>query len=86
MPSLQDYIDVDSQVDCTERMTDQEIVAEVLIDRLNPESDDEDQLSETPIDESNQYLRHKPFKLLSASDNSLFQWTTTLLLLRTLHG
>ena len=48
-PSLQDYIDVDNQVDCTERMTDQEIVAEVLNDRLNPESDDNDQLSETPI-------------------------------------
>ena len=33
MASLQDYIDVDNQVDCTERMTDQEIVAEVLNDR-----------------------------------------------------
>ena len=51
MPSLQDYIDVDSQVDCAERITDQEIVAEVLNDRLNPENDDDDQLSETPIDE-----------------------------------
>ena len=51
MSSLQDYIDVDNQVDCTERMTDQEIVAQVLNDRLNPESDDDDQLSETPIDE-----------------------------------
>ena len=43
-PSLQDYIDVDNQTDCTERMTDQEIVAEVLNDRLNPESDDDDEL------------------------------------------
>ena len=51
MLSLQDYIDVDNQVDCTERMTDQEIVAQVLNDRLNPESDNDDQLSETPIDE-----------------------------------
>ena len=32
-------------------MTDQEIVAEVLNDGLNPESDGDDQLSETPIDE-----------------------------------
>ena len=51
MPSLQDYIDVYNQVDCTERMTDQEIVTEVLNNCLNPESDDDNQLSETPIDE-----------------------------------
>ena len=35
MPSLQDYIDVDNQVDCAKRMTNQEIVAEVLNNRLN---------------------------------------------------
>ena len=51
MPSLQDHIDVDNQIDCMERMTNQEIVAEILNDHLNPESDDCDQLSETPIDE-----------------------------------
>ena len=32
-------------------MTDQKIVAEVLNDHLNSESDDDDQLSETSIDE-----------------------------------
>ena len=87
MPSLQEYIDVDNQVDCKERITDQKIVAEVLNNRLNPESDDDDQLSETPIDEPEPIPTTT--QAIQATDcirRFTLSMTTTLLLLRTLYG
>ena len=50
MPSLEDYVDIDNETDCAERMTDEEIVEAISKDK-NPESDDDQEDGETPVDE-----------------------------------
>ena len=50
MPSLEDYVDIDNEAECAERMTDQEIVEAISKDQ-NPESDDDEEVGETLVEE-----------------------------------
>ena len=79
MSSLEDYVDVDNEGDCAERMTDQEIAAVVLYDRKILRVATMKRSQKHLLMSPNRCLQpNKPFKLLIEQDDSLSQWTTLM--------
>ena len=77
MPILEYCVDVDYEASCVERTTDPEIVAEILNNRVNLESEDDNNVTKCLSMSLNRWS-NELFKLLIASDASFCQWMTVL--------